>query len=604
MVNMRDEEMNLPLNILATVAKESKLQTGRNNAAECIKLYLDKQPQATGDFLLGVQSLPEWLRDHAVVHTHVQEILNLKIVKRFPTSILMIDIFMLLLTIICFELSTQAHIDYRFYGRDQDPVIPVKTSNNVFVHFSIVGGSYFLVREFIQMLSLANMGLFNSWMLDVSNWLDGLMIGLVLYYAVAMLDGEMGNDDSFRLGVAITKGILWSAVISFLKSTLVDFAVFVGGVFYVVRRLAAFLLALGVILLAFAQMFLIIYKRTDICDLTVCIQQQQEVDQGTRNVLDRVCKIVLNTHASTLETCALDPFPHCTFTDSLLKVYTMLMGEMGDETRYDTEPVAQFLYVAYAFLIVILLSNVLIAIVTDSYGVIKNERAAMVFWSNRLDFVAEMDAISSYRRRLINPNKISLGGEADALNQSQTSAGTSGAAAAAATAGGGVEEDYDEDGMPKKRWEPVSDAWKNLFSLFESREELGVSIWEFDFWLLMFFRLLAVFVLVPLWLAVGLVTAGWLWPPQVRQFLFVQRKTAMSRAEMAKMVSKQIDELKDELKGLRFELRGDVKTDRTDLIAMKTQIDTVQSSFINDMDSIREIMTTLLEMTREQARGR
>ena len=27
------------------------------------------------------------------------------------------------------------------------------------------------------------------------------------------------------------------------------------------------------------------------------------------------------------------PFPHCTFGDSLLKVYTMLMGEIGNEVR-------------------------------------------------------------------------------------------------------------------------------------------------------------------------------------------------------------------------------------------------------------------------------
>ena len=46
-----------------------------------------------------------------------------------------------------------------------------------------------------------------------------------------------------------------------------------------------------------------------------------------------------------------------------------------------------------AFLVVILLSNVLTATLTDSYGVVKNERAAMVFWSKRLDFVAKMDAI-------------------------------------------------------------------------------------------------------------------------------------------------------------------------------------------------------------------
>ena len=44
------------------------------------------------------------------------------------------------------------------------------------------------------------------------------------------------------------------------------------------------------------------------------------------------------------------------------------------ETRYDSVLVAQVLYILYGFLVVILLSNVLIAIVTDSYEVIQNDR--------------------------------------------------------------------------------------------------------------------------------------------------------------------------------------------------------------------------------------
>ena len=57
----------------------------------------------------------------------------------------------------------------------------------------------------------------------------------------------------------------------------------------------------------------------------------------------------------------------------------MMMDEINNEMCYSTLPVAQFLYVTFAFLVIILLSNVLIAIATDSYGVVKNERAAMVF---------------------------------------------------------------------------------------------------------------------------------------------------------------------------------------------------------------------------------
>jgi hypothetical protein len=60
---------------------------------------------------------------------------------------------------------------------------------------------------------------------------------------------------AFRSTAAITKGVLWTAVIYYLKATRVDFAVFLNGVFFVLQRLVAFLLAVLVILIAFAQMF-------------------------------------------------------------------------------------------------------------------------------------------------------------------------------------------------------------------------------------------------------------------------------------------------------------------------------------------------------------
>ena len=106
------------------------------------------------------------------------------------------------------------------------------------------------------------------------------------------------SNDAFRSGTAITKGIMWMSVIKFLRSAQVEFSVFVSGVFYVVQRLAAFLLALSVILLMFSQMFFIIYAETDEC---LCNSEYPDAS----------------------------PFPHCDFKWSLLKVYTMLMGEIG-----------------------------------------------------------------------------------------------------------------------------------------------------------------------------------------------------------------------------------------------------------------------------------
>jgi uncharacterized membrane protein len=52
-------------------------------------------------------------------------------------------------------------------------------------------------------------------------------------------------------------------MINFFKSLQVDFAVFFDGAVYVVQRLVSFLLAVGVILFAFAQMFFIVYRQEE-----------------------------------------------------------------------------------------------------------------------------------------------------------------------------------------------------------------------------------------------------------------------------------------------------------------------------------------------------
>jgi ankyrin repeat protein len=282
-VNMRDHEGLLPIHLLNLGLRGLNLdeQDKLNNVADCLKLYLAAMPSASPDFLAALQDLPDWLQDVAVVSPHVRTILNKKIVQRFPTSILMLDGYMLLVLIIFFEIATTNHIDARFADAEID------TKGALICLY--LGASYFLARELIQVVALWSLGTLTSWFYDTTNWLDMAVITLVLYYSIIMTgDSDWGlGDDQFRAGVAFTKGVLWLALIFFLKSTQVDFAVFLGGVFYVVQRLVAFLLAVGVILLAFAQMFFIVYRQR-----TVCTTKSED-------------------------DCA---FPHCTFESSLLKV--------------------------------------------------------------------------------------------------------------------------------------------------------------------------------------------------------------------------------------------------------------------------------------------
>ena len=585
-VNMRDDEQNLPLHLLSLGLKGLSYEEPEklNNVVECLKMYLAAEPFASPDFLTALQDLPDWLQDVAVVSPHVRNILNEKIIQRFPTSILMLDGYILVLIIVAFERTTTTFIDLAHkndldsYKEGEQP--PEWVSGSLYVLFA--GGTYFFLREFVQIISLLSLGSFTSWFFDTTNWVDMAVITLVYWYGVYMAreieDGELVDYDYkdlersyFRPGVAFTKGVLWMAVIYFLKSTLVDFAVFVGGVYYVVQRLVAFLLAVGVILLAFAQMFFIVYKETKVCSFNPSDPVEFEEEFG-------------------FPKC---DFPHCTFEHSLLKVYTMMMGEIGTETRYNSAPwesstVAQILYVLYAFLVVILLSNVLIAIVTDSYEIIQNDRAAIVFWSNRLDFVAEMDAIASVVRKLVAPL---VGG--DKKNSRAPGAPMS----VQESPNGTIVTSSDElNAAGSKGY--MREGWKQMMALFESNvyDEVDLNPSNLEFWVYLCYQGFAGCIVMPLWIALGLVTAGWLWPPQVREYLFVQKETAVSRAELERQKLEQLREIQIDIKTLKTEIRKEMAADRDEMIRLKGEVEAVQSEVLSDLEQVKDLMTTLLDL--------
>jgi ankyrin repeat protein len=354
-VNVRDRGGSLPLHLLNLGMVGADFDRDPDklwNVAECLKLYLEAQPHVSMDFLAALQALPDPLQDVAVVSPHVRNILNAKIIQRFPTSILvsgcftnkargyssigrfsmlsqivpiyicfnvylflflsthaqMLDGIMLVTMIVCFELATTHFVD-QVVAAD-GPLENTQLSSPLVMLY--VTTSYFFLRELIQVIASLTLGAFGSWLYDTTNWLDVLVIALVTIYTTAMTLGEtdpigwggttttIGEDDDlggFRTGTALTKGVLWTAVIFFLKSTQVDFAVFLNGVFYVVQRLVAFLLAILVILISFAQMFWLVYLEQPVCKFS--------------------CREGDNECEAEMEGCK---FPHCEFGDSFLKV--------------------------------------------------------------------------------------------------------------------------------------------------------------------------------------------------------------------------------------------------------------------------------------------
>ena len=361
-MNAADTEgAQLPLHLLATRAMSLVDENGqykeRENAESCLMLYLSADPRPTADFMTALQALPDWLSDRAVVHPIVQNMLNNKISNRIPTLIFLLDLYFLIIIIGFYWFNVIKSITLRFKDYPDDPN---ETMDWRWLLPLYGGALWFLLREMAQMISLLALGLFRSWLSDIRNWMDIIIISLIFVLTILMNTGS-GNPYAFRTVASFSFLLLFLNLLLLFKSMSLNFAVFVEGVMYVLQRLTFFLIALLVIVIMFTQMFQTIFLRTDMCIKTD--------DVGLPALCDD-------------------------FRIAFLKVVTMLLGEVNEEDfRHISFPsfnVALCLFFIFMFLVVIVLANVLIAIVTDSYGVIKNERAAIVFWNNWLDFVAEM----------------------------------------------------------------------------------------------------------------------------------------------------------------------------------------------------------------------
>jgi hypothetical protein len=236
---------------------------------------------------------------------------------------------------------------------------------------------------------------------------------------------------------------------------------------------------------------------------------------------------------------------------------------------------------------VILLSNVLIAIVTDSYEIIQNDRAAIVFWSNRLDFVAEMDAISSVVRQRIN----FCGG--DSKNRRAPGAPTQ-----VQEGPNGTTTISNEDPSKGGTKNYMREGWKQIMVLFESNfyDDIDLNPSNIEFWCYAAYQGVAIVLFIPLWLLLGLCTAGWLWPPQVREYLFVQKETAASRAELERKKLEQLRDIQADIKSLKIEIRKEMAADRDDMVRMKGEVEAVQSEVLSDLQQVKELMSTLLDL--------
>ena len=134
--------------------------------------------------------------------------------------------------------------------------------------------------------------------------------------------------------------------------------------------------------------------------------------------------------------------------------------------------------------------------------------------------------------------------------------------------------------------------------LFDSNlyDDIDLTPGNIEFWCYLCFQILAVIFFIPVWLIAGIVTAGWMWPPQVREYLLVQHETAISRAELEHKKLEQLKKISTELKAFKTDLTREMQSDRDDMQRLKSEVEAVQSEVLSDLMQVKELMQTLLDM--------
>ncbi|GMH81026.1 hypothetical protein TrLO_g9475, partial [Triparma laevis f. longispina] len=207
---------------------------------------------------------------------------------------------------------------------------------------------YFLLREIAQFYAMYQLGLQKNWFKDAWNYIDLIASGgTVVLFEYFFRVGPGAEYDHFASVVAM---FVWMKVLGFAKAFSQPIATFVLMMSTIFADLRSFMAVLCIIVVMFGHAFY----------------------------------LVLATSASNEDLADLDFGSEAGTAWSL---YLMILGTF--EPSAFAGFWAEALFLMYSFLVVIILLNVLIAIVGDSYDAVL-VKSTELFWQSRLELVAEI----------------------------------------------------------------------------------------------------------------------------------------------------------------------------------------------------------------------
>jgi len=175
---------------------------------------------------------------------------------------------------------------------------------------------------------------------DWWNYVESIGMALVLW-TTTLLSEELVESTYLPIIFALTIGLLWIKMIGFLKNINMQLSTFILAVVEILKDMRWFLLVMTVVILMFGEMIEILMKTSGTCKVGL--------DQGERLL------------------SGAEDFCSSLAWDSYVRIYGIIVGDVSLEDFQETTAIT-VLFIIFTLFCVVVLLNILIAIVNDSYA--------------------------------------------------------------------------------------------------------------------------------------------------------------------------------------------------------------------------------------------
>ncbi|GMI16690.1 hypothetical protein TrLO_g10851 [Triparma laevis f. longispina] len=284
---------------------------------------------------------------------------------------------------------------------------------------------YFLLRELAQFWALFKLGVHMSWFDDYWNFIDVMASGgTIALCAYSVRNGPGPGYEQFASFVSI---FVWLKLLGYMKAYSQSIATFVLMLSQILRDLRSFLGVLLIVIVMFGHAFYLVLSHTTIVgdkgwswiwnhtefnstiyDATPNFQSIDGQDCWSDGWYDSSTQLVkCNSHydqnateiyffANVTNSTTTNNFnddmyegdiDFSTVPSTAFSLYLMVLGNF--EPAAITGLWANALFFFYSFLVFIILLNILIAIVSDSYDDVL-VKSSELFWLSRTNLIAEI----------------------------------------------------------------------------------------------------------------------------------------------------------------------------------------------------------------------